>query len=169
MKLRISTFRVEKCIPDLVYAGPKFQLRSFLFASFLSSKILLKKVRFEMMELFFTFSRKPSFLFRHLLMHPRRVERHLHRVDMADSVSADNSRARNIRRCQSFLRHFCFYRFRNAIFWFHFFRFWIFEHHFRRRLAALFRRVESEIGVGSRRIGKRRFFVKSLKRPKVDA
>jgi len=110
---------------------------------------------------FFTFSRKSTFLLWHLLMHPRRVKRHLHRVDMTDSVSADNSWARNISRCKSFLHHFSsiFYRFRNSL---DFFRFWIFEDDF--RLAALFRRVESKVGIWTRWIRKWRVFVESLKR-----
>ena len=81
---------------------------------------------------------------------------------MADCVSADNSWTRNIRRCQSFLRYFIFYRFRSSAF--NLFRFWVFEYDFRRSLAALFRRVESEISVRPRRVRKRRVFVKSLKR-----
>ena len=64
MKFSISTFHAEKYIPDLVYAGRKSQLRSFLFASFLSSKILLKKKLDLKFEFFFLpFPEKPVFFF----------------------------------------------------------------------------------------------------------
>ena len=100
-------------------------------------------------EIKLTFSRKPSFLLWHLFLHPRsRIERHLHRIDMADSVSADNRWPRNIRRGESFLR-LRFYRFGDS---FRFLRLWSFHADF--RVLVLFRGVEkAEISVRSCGIG----------------